>query len=305
MTAAMSFPRMYWVTLRPYLFFVSGAAGAVGLAISGADGGRAAMAFAAFFFSYGFGQAATDVFQTDTDAISSPYRPLTQGLIRGRDVLAVSLTGLAICGLVLAVLSPWNVVLSGLAAAGLMTYTPCKRRWWAGPWWNSWIVALLPWMGALCAGRGRAPVAAMASVFGSYAVFVLLGYLKDVSADRRTGYQTLPVQAGIRATVLASAGFLLVGMAGSAWLLSGYRGRIPGIALALCGVAASAAAHVVAWRNGTEHEVHGAIAWCVRGFILMHLGEALAARPEWWPAVPLFYAAFELTLRRRPERTQI
>jgi 4-hydroxybenzoate polyprenyltransferase len=81
--AHAGFWRLYWVTLRPYLFFVSGAAGAVGLALSDAAGVTFAAAFAAFFFSYGFGQAATDVFQIDTDSISSPYRPLTQGWCRG------------------------------------------------------------------------------------------------------------------------------------------------------------------------------------------------------------------------------
>ena len=44
----------------------------------------------------------------------------------------------------------------------------------------------------------------MASVFCSYAVFVLLGYLKDVEADRATGYVTLPVRFGRRATVVVS-----------------------------------------------------------------------------------------------------
>ena len=35
----------------------------------------------AFFVSYGFGQALTDCFQTDTDALSAPYRPLVRGLV--------------------------------------------------------------------------------------------------------------------------------------------------------------------------------------------------------------------------------
>jgi len=45
------------------------------------------------------------------------------------------------------------------------------------------------------------------SVFGTYAVFVLIGYLKDVEADRATGYQTIAVRFGRRAAVLVSSVF--------------------------------------------------------------------------------------------------
>ena len=305
--AHAGFWRLYWVTLRPYLFFVSGAAGAVGLALSDASGITFAAAFAAFFFSYGFGQAATDVFQIDTDSISSPYRPLTQGLVSRRKVLLASLAGLCACGAILAAIHPANLLFGALAAAWLMTYTPCKRRWWAGPWWNAWIVALLPVMGLLCGARASAAAApAVASVFFSYAVFVLLGYLKDVTADRLAGYETLPVKAGCRVAVLASAGFQLAAAASSIALFRALPApHAAGAAVAGCGIAAGCAAHWLAWTGGGEREAHRAIAWSVRGFLLLHLGECLAARPELWAAAALFYAAFELVLARRPERTQI
>lgn len=294
----------YWITLRPYLFFVSGVSGALGLALAGARGAVFAAAFTSFFFSYGLGQAVTDVFQTDTDAISSPYRPLTQGLISARQVLGVSMAGLCCCGLTLALLNPWNAALSGAAVGGLIAYTPCKRRWWAGPWWNAWIVALLPAMGILCGQRVPAVVAAaaMVSVFASYAVFVLLGYLKDVTADRLTGYETLPVKAGFRVAVLVSAGFLAAAAGASAVLLRGL--GLAGAAVAGGGILAMGGAHVLAW-NTDERNAHRAIAWSLRGFVLLHLGETVAARPEMWIGAPVFYAAFEMVLARRPERTQI
>jgi hypothetical protein len=75
----------------------------------------------------------------------------------------------------------------------LLTYTPFKRRWWGGSFWNSWIVAFLPMIRYLCGGRALADVlengalgAGMGSVFLSYAVFVLPGYFYDISADRAT-----------------------------------------------------------------------------------------------------------------------
>ncbi len=66
------------------------AAGLVGLAAAPPLAFPAfALAFSAFFVSYGLGQALTDVFQMDTDALSSPYRPLVRGEIGRGSVLAV------------------------------------------------------------------------------------------------------------------------------------------------------------------------------------------------------------------------
>ena len=68
--------------MRPYLLFVSGASGLVGLALADSLVGPSLLVAALpFFLSYGLGQAITDTFQTDTDALSSPYRPLVRGAI--------------------------------------------------------------------------------------------------------------------------------------------------------------------------------------------------------------------------------
>jgi len=87
--SSVGFWRAYAITLRPYLFFVSGAAGLVGLALTRLPAPPFLAAFAAFFFSYGLGQALTDVFQRDTDALSAPYRPLVRGELAPGPVLAV------------------------------------------------------------------------------------------------------------------------------------------------------------------------------------------------------------------------
>ena len=95
---------------------------------------------------------------------------------------------------------------------GLATYTWFKRRWWGGPFYNAWIVAVLMLIGHVSAAgvAGQAlrwppalPFALLATFFG-YANFVLAGYFKDVSADRVTGYHTLPVVAGRSTAALVS-----------------------------------------------------------------------------------------------------
>ena len=316
--ATATFWRAYGITLRPYLFFVSGTAGLVGLAAAPAVPPQAfPAAFAAFAVSYGLGQALTDVFQTDTDALSSPYRPLVRGEIGRGAVLGVSLAGLLACGLVLGLLNPWNLLLAALAVAGLLAYTPLKRRWWGGPPCNSAVVALLPAMGLLCGTPGvvavtRSPflIPAMASVFASYAVFVLLGYLKDVEADRSTGYDTFAVHFGRRATVIASAVSTAAAVAASLLLVfralpapAGF--PAPALVLWLGGVALCVLAHVRAWRVERDADAHPAVALSVRAFLALHLGEVALLLPELTLLGAGLLVAFEGALRCRPCREQI
>ncbi len=94
---SFTFWKAFWSTMRPYLLFVSGGAGLVGLAfIKDLGSVTVLLAFVPLFLSYGLGQALTDCFQMDTDALSSPYRPLIKGIISRRQVLSVSFVGLTL-----------------------------------------------------------------------------------------------------------------------------------------------------------------------------------------------------------------
>lgn len=317
--AARPWERRFWsaflVTMRPYLLPVSGAAGLVGLAIAPPRNPAAgALAFAALFLSYGLGQALTDVFQTDTDARSAPYRPLVRGLVGGRDVLLVSLAGLLGSGVALAAANPWNLLLALLAVLGLLAYSPLKRTTWGGPPCNSAVVALLPAIGLLCGepspSRALADpllLPAMASVFGSYAVFVLLGYLKDVEADRATGYDTFPVRFGRRATVGISLLHAIAAVAASFLLVA--RGGTAASAAALLLWAAGAAgllgAHALAFRVWTDAEAGPAVEASVLSFVVLHLAEAVLLRPACGLLAPPVLVFAFLALRARPCREQV
>jgi 4-hydroxybenzoate polyprenyltransferase len=60
-------------------------------------------------------------------------------------VLIVSITGLALSGILLLSFH-WLSFLGSLAAVfGLATYSFVKKQYWfGGPFYNGWIVALLP-----------------------------------------------------------------------------------------------------------------------------------------------------------------
>jgi len=326
-TSSVPFPltsgrfwRAYGVTMRPYLLFVSGVSGLVGLALCTALDSKLLFAAAVpMFVSYGLGQAITDSFQTDTDALSSPYRPLVRGEITRRQVLAVSLAGLLAMALLLAWLSPWTLLPAALAVAGVVLYTPIKRRWWGGPPWNSWIVAMLPLIGVLVGGATPAQALvrpevwlAMGSVFFSYAVFVLLGYFKDVEADRATGYDTIVVHFGRAPALAVSALHAALALVCSVALLrsgvgtvtAGWPGAVGG-ALWLAGAVALAAAHLRIAGTTSDEEAHPAIVWVVAGFVAMHLGEATLLRAGLWAVSLLVFPLALVMLARRPERTQV
>jgi 4-hydroxybenzoate polyprenyltransferase len=315
------FARGYAVTMRPYLLFVSGITGLLGISLAPPTPLATTLALGlVFFFSYGFGQALTDCFQTDTDALSAPYRPLVQGRLRRRDVLVVSLLGLLACGVVLASYQPATLALAVLAVAGLATYTPLKRHWWAGPWYNAWIVGLLVPLGYLAAaGAARAPLGwtpalppAMAAVFFGYANFVLTGYYKDVTADGATGYRTLPVAFGlgvsaVASDVLAALQLLACAVAARSALVGAPLSPhlAPSLALLAAGVVAAVLGQLRLHGVRDETEAHRAIVPVVHAYVL--LGSALAAlhQPTWWPALVLGYGAFAAVISRRPLQRQI
>jgi 4-hydroxybenzoate polyprenyltransferase len=301
--------------MRPYLLFVSGAAGLAGLALGPSlPLGDTLLLGAVFFLAYGFGQALTDCFQIDTDALSAPYRPLVRGIVRRGDVLGVSLVGLALCGIVVVQYAAINLLLAGLTVFGLLTYTWFKRRWWGGPMYNAAIVGLLCLIGYASATGGAvawspALGATLAAVVFGYANFVLAGYLKDVSADRSTGYRTLPVVFGLGATAIISDLLAALALAACGLALSatqaGTAGRVAGLLFVFAGAGASLVAQARLHRVRDERQAYRAIAPVVHAFVLTLAGLAVTHKPAWTAPLALYYLAFGLTLRGRPMPEQV
>ena len=196
---SLAFLKAYLITMRPYLMFVSGITGIAGLSFSQSSNVQLILVFIACFLSYGFGQALTDCFQTDTDSISSPYRPLTQNVVSKKSFLVISIIGLGFCISILSFYNPKNLLLGSIAGIGLATYTFFKRRWWSGPFYNAWIVVVLFLMTFLSSSDlniNSKVIFVMLTAFWGYSNFVLSGYFKDIEADKATGYHTLPVIFG-------------------------------------------------------------------------------------------------------------
>lgn len=317
---SVTFWKSFWTTMRPYLIFVSGAAGLVGLAfIEAPEITRVGLAFIPLFISYGLGQALTDCFQMDTDAISSPYRPLVRGIISRKQVLALSLVGLTAGIVILGYLNPIILIFGTLAVLGLLTYTTLKRTWWGGPPWNSWIVALLPIMGRLVDRQygigdilrvedsySLAFLSAVLAIFFGYANFVVMGYFKDISADRKTGYNTFPVvfgwqPAAVYSDVTALLAALFTGIA--IFLIGNF--NIVAVTIFAIALVLSFYAQIKIHRTRDESKTHGPIANVVRTFILFCAAMIVALKTDWIIFIVIFYSLFELNLRFRPEKTQV
>lgn len=308
------FWKAYFVQMRPYLLFISGIAGAAGIAM-GDEGDtetfKLIMAFIPFFLGYGFGQALTDCFQTDTDKLSAPYRPLSKGIISIRSVLTVSIVGLLLSGIILYLLHPFSFLLSGLAVFGLATYSYVKRHtWWGGPVHNAWIVALLPLMGYFAASGPDVrsfPMQFVPTVmvtFFSYASFVLIGYLKDIAADKATGYKTFPVVWGWNKTMILGD---LVALATLCCFWTQQRSNayevLAGAAGTVIIIFGQLKGHLV-----KEKDEKGAlipILATVRSFILLHIAIVLHYEMGWWLYALVYYILFEIVLHNRPSRYQV
>jgi 4-hydroxybenzoate polyprenyltransferase len=313
--SSFQFWKAFFVHCRPYLFFVSGVAGLSGMVLAGSNdltNWRFWLAFVPFFIGYGLGQALTDTFQTDTDRLSAPYRPLSQGIVTPEAIRWVSLVGLFACGASLVLLNWRNVLFMVLVITGLATYTHFKKNYWfGGPPYNALIVALLPFTGFLAASgdsynslNNSGLIMLSLLSFFSYANFVLMGYLKDISADRATGYQTFPVVFGWNATVWLGDVLVVLSVFLSFILV---KNSSAGMILLALGTVIAIAGQLFAYftSNKTEQNARFPIEATVRSFVLWHLAVIVSQHSKWMLGAVVFYLAFELVLSRRPERGQI
>lgn len=306
----------YVITMRPYLLFVSGITGIAGMALSQKGDIISSVVLATcFFLSYGFGQALTDCFQTDTDSISSPYRPLVSGRISRKSVLIISITGLLLIGITVLYFSFAGFILAIAASLGLATYTYFKRRWWGGPFYNAWIVGALFTIAYLCfmpfgiTPFGSAYFGGLFAVFFGYANFVLTGYYKDVSADRETGYNTLLVKYGFKVSAYVSDAFALLMLLSWAVAMknTGFANSLNlyAILLSFFGIIALVYSQVQLHKVSDEKFAYKAISPVVHSYVLLIGSIAANARPEWGLPVCVFYAGYVITLKLRPMKEQI
>lgn len=318
-TFSTDFAKDYFITMRPYLLFVSGVTGICGMSfIVDLEISKIILIFFASFLSYGFGQALTDVFQTDTDSISSPYRPLTKGLISKTQVLSISLIGLIFCVSVFSFYNPLNLMLGIFSGLGLATYTFFKKKFWAGPFYNAWIVGALFLMAFLCGSdfssisNNPKLIYSLLTVFFGYANFVLVGYFKDVEADKLTGYNTLPVVYGRRIASIVSNIFGLFTITSAILIFTNssllkdlLTKNLNAVVILVVGMVIMILCQIFVHFIKNDNESSKAITLSVHAYIILLSSIVILNKPEWIIPMIIFYLLFNLTISLRPAKNQI
>jgi len=308
----------YLITMRPYLMFVSGITGIVGMSFSDNLAFISGLImFQATFLSYGFGQALTDCFQIDTDSISSPYRPLTQGYVSRKHFLVLSCVGLIYCVAILSVYNSINLLLGIIAGLGLATYTTFKRKWWAGPFYNSWIVSVLFLMNLFASTTislyeiNLTIGLTLVAVFFGYSNFVLVGYFKDIEADEQTGYNTLPVVFGRKTSAMISNVFALFAVFATIKLFfitaaqTEFIQLIPAAAFLITAVISTLYTQWQLRQVMYDEEAYKAVSPSVHSYLLTLSSITTMNKPSWSIFALLFYMAFIAVMKLRPTKTQI
>lgn len=311
---SLKFWQSYLIQCRPYLMFISGIVGLTGISLSEnltINNSLFWLAFIPLFLGYGLGQALTDTWQTDTDKISASYRPLSKGIISIKSVRLISYGGLIACSLILIYLNNLNLFFGIISIVGLSTYTYFKKNYWfLGPIYNAWIVALLPIMGYLSVTKQGIEVLYNSKlimiimiIFFSYTNFVLMGYLKDIKADKETNYKTIPVIFGWNVTTLL--GDLLIVIC--TILILNYVHSILSIILVIAtstlAIIGQLYSHFT--KNKIDENANFSISITVRCIILWHISIIIDHHSSWLFYLILYYFLFELMLFMRPEKTQI
>jgi 4-hydroxybenzoate polyprenyltransferase len=133
-----------------------------------------------------------------------------------------------------------------------------------------------------------------------------MGYFKDISADKETGYRTFPVVFGWLPTAVysdltaISAAFL------TGWAMhSTDTLNIFGVGIFVAALVINVYAQIKIHQTRDEKKAHGPIANVVRSFILYCAAIVVTLKIDWMVFIVVFYFLFELALKFRPEKTQV
>ena len=211
-----------------------------------------------------------------------------------------------------------NLLLGILSGVGLATYTYFKRKFWSGPFYNAWIVGVLFLMAFLCGSDletltiNHKLIYGLSAVFWGYANFVLVGYFKDVEADRATGYNTFLVVFGRKLSSIASNIFgvltilsvIFVFFYSNSFERLLEQSLIQIIILAL-GILIMFLCQLLVHFIKQDDESSNAISLSVHAYILLLTSIIVLNKNEWIIPMIIFYVLFNLTMIFRPAKNQI
>ncbi len=193
----------YIKSMRPYLFFISGMTGCLGIAFCGAEitPFRTALVLTVVFVGWGVNQVINDLLGLKEDRINAPRRPLVTGRLPVGSAVGIS-AGLFVLGAgITLLLNPYALTLYVLVFLLNIVYEYSKRILILGNIVFGCLVAPCLYYGAMCLnGKGleimadaQLAVLALGVILMNVAV-AFYTYFKDYQGDKAAGIKTIVVK---------------------------------------------------------------------------------------------------------------
>ena len=201
----MSFKKQlfaYIRSMRPYLFFISGMAGLIGVVFSGhsIQIGKVFLILGVLFVGWGVNQIINDILGINEDRINAPHRPMVTGELPIRTAVIISAFLLFFGGIISYHLNPYSLFFYFFVFALNVVYQYSKRLPVGGNIIFGVLLAPCVYYGAMCInGKGVEiildsqlfPLAFAIALIN--AVMCYFTYFKDYEGDRLTGNKTIVV----------------------------------------------------------------------------------------------------------------
>lgn len=195
--------RLYIKSMRPYLFFITGISGWLGILFANTSSGvlKQIIVLIILFVSWGINQVINDLLGIKEDKINAPHRPIASGELSKKYVLLFSAVLFTLGAIVTYFLNPYALIIYFTGYIFNIIYEYCKGTPILGNIWFGILIAVTPFYGALAVGRENIInvlgnkdliyISLLVALISSTMTFFT--YFKDYSGDRQTRKMTLIV----------------------------------------------------------------------------------------------------------------
>ena len=189
--------------MRPYLFFVSGMAGCLGIVFSGAPPsvGRITSILSVVFLGWGVNQVINDLLGLKEDRINAPHRPLVTGALPVNAAIIISILLFGLGGFVTYTLNTQALILYFLVFILNVIYEYSKSIPLLGNVVFGLLLVPCVYYGAMCMNKKGLEILwdkkllllALAIILMSITM-AFFTYYKDYVGDKNAGKKTIIVQ---------------------------------------------------------------------------------------------------------------
>jgi len=193
----------YLKSMRPYLFFVTGVAGWLGIVFSGVEANifKQLVVLTVLFFSWGINQIINDYLGRKEDRINAPHRPMVSGELNVRYALVTTFILFVLGGIISFFLNPYALIIYLIGYIFNIIYEYLKGIPLLGNIWFGILISVCPFYGALAVSKqslymvftNRDLIFVSLFVALVFSTMTYFTYYKDYYGDKVTGKKTLVV----------------------------------------------------------------------------------------------------------------